>query len=99
MFDLSRRVLAVALVGAAALRVRPNNLRGPGVPYNSAQHEPDHGENNEGDVAAGEVFVVFRKSTAAAKPAVGTLNDPPLWQYIKALGRIRALDDLERNAG
>ena len=47
---------------------------------NSPQHEPDHCEDDETDMASGEVLVVFRKSAAAAKPAVGALNDPALWQ-------------------
>jgi hypothetical protein len=70
------------------LRVRPSILRCAGEPYNSAQHEPDHCENDECDMAAGEVLIVFCKSAAATKPAVGTLNDPALGKYKKTLDHI-----------
>jgi hypothetical protein len=45
-----------------------------------------HREHDETDMAAGEVFVVFCKSAATAKPAVGALNDPALGRHVKALG-------------
>jgi len=70
------------------LRVRPDILCDACEPYNSAQHEPDHCENDKGDVATGEVFIVFRKSTAATKPAVSAFNNPALGQYMKTLGHI-----------
>jgi ABC-type transporter Mla maintaining outer membrane lipid asymmetry ATPase subunit MlaF len=73
---------------AHGLRVRPSILRCAREPYNSAQHEPDHCENDESDMAAGKVLIVFRKSAAAAKPAVSTLNDPALGQYKKTLDHI-----------
>ena len=81
------------------LRVRPNILRYACVPYNSAQHAPDHCENDETDVAAGEVLVVLGETAATAHPTVGALNDPSLGQHIEALGGVRALDDLEWDAG
>src|SRR4029450_11564555 len=42
------------------LRVRPNILRCARVPYNSAQHEPDHCEKNATNGAPGEVLVLLR---------------------------------------
>src|SRR6516225_4452473 len=81
------------------LRVRPNILRYACVPYNSAQHEPDHCENDETDVAAGEVLVVLGETAATAHPTVGALNDPSLGEHMEALGGVRALDDLEWDAG
>ena len=54
---------------------RPGILRAGSEPYNSTQHETDHCENDETDVTTCEVLVVFGKSAAAAKPAVGALND------------------------
>jgi hypothetical protein len=47
-----------------------------------------HREHEEADMAAGEVFGLFCKSAATAKPAVGALNDPALGQHAKALGYI-----------
>jgi hypothetical protein len=35
-----------------ALRVRPDILRGPHESYNSAQHEPDHRENDKTELRA-----------------------------------------------
>ena len=81
------------------LRVRPNILRYACVPYNSAQHAPDHCENDETDVAAGEVLVVLGETAATAHPTVGALNDLSLGEHMEALGGVRALDDLERDAG
>ena len=81
------------------LRVRPSILCAGCEPYNSAQHETDHCEDDETNVATCEVLVVFGKSPAATKPAVGALNDPALGYHLKALGDIRALDDLKRDAG
>src|SRR5215475_12286655 len=81
------------------LRVRPNILRCARVPYNSAQHEPDHCENDETNVAAGEVLIVLGESAATPHPTVAALNDPSLGQHVEALGGVRALDDLERDAG
>jgi len=50
-------------------------------------------------VATREVLVVLREAAAAAKPAVGALNDPALWYYEKPFDCIRTLNDFQRNAG
>src|SRR5262249_830598 len=68
------------------LRVRPDILCCAQVPYNSTQHQPDHPENNERGVIAGEILVVFDKPSATIKPAVGALNDPTLGQHVEPLG-------------
>ena len=89
----------VSPFNSRGLRVRPDILRGARESYNSAQHEPDHRENDETDVVAAEVLVVFSEASATTEPAVGPLNDPALGQKLQALGRVRTLDDLERDAG
>lgn len=50
-------------------------------------------------MAARQVLEVLRQPAAAAEPAERALHDPALGQYLEAVGRVRALDDLERNAG
>jgi len=50
-------------------------------------------------VASREVLVIFDNAPAAAKPTVRALNDPALGSYVKALGDIGALNDLEWDAG
>lgn len=67
--------------------------------YNPSGHEADHGENDEADLAAGEMLDVFGEATAAAMPAVSALHDPALGQQHEAFGRVRSLDDIERDAG
>ena len=48
-------------------------------------------------MTTGEIFVVFRKTTAAAEPTIRALSDPALWQEVKTLCYVRTLYDLERN--
>jgi hypothetical protein len=59
------------------LRVRPGILRGALEPYDS-QHEADHCQDDEANMAAGENLVVLGESAAAAEPAVCALDNPAL---------------------
>jgi len=50
---------------------------------------------NEGHLRAGEVLEVLSQAAAAAQPAKGSLNDPPLRDNHKALSLVGAFDDLQ----
>ena len=78
MRERMSRELIEGWAGLASLRVRPGILCGVCEPYNSAQHKADHRQNDEGEMATREVFIVFGKAPAAAKPSIGAFNDPAL---------------------
>ena len=45
-----------------------------------------------------EIFEVFGEPAAAAEPAEGSFDDPPLRQHLEPAHVVGALDDFERNA-
>lgn len=60
----------------------------------SAQHDADHGEAEEGGDGSGVALEVAGQAAVAADPGEGALDDPALGQDDKAVG-IAALDDLQ----
>ena len=59
----------------------------------SAHHDADHGDLDEGEVGADAVFDVLGEASAAVEPAEGTFDDPALGQDGEALGGVRSFDD------
>jgi hypothetical protein len=60
----------------------------------AAQHEPDHGEADEGGGLAGVALVVAGEAAATADPGQGPLDDPALGQDHEAVS-VAAADDLQ----
>ena len=65
------------------------------MPCDPTQHEADHGEAKERQCHRGEVLEVLGEAAAAAQPAEGAFDDPPLGQHHEPLGGIGALDDFQ----
>jgi hypothetical protein len=63
-------------------------------PGQSAQHDADHGEAEEGGDGSGVALEVSGEAAVAADPGKGALDDPALGQDDEAMG-IAALDDLQ----
>lgn len=64
----------------------------------SAEHEADHGEVDEGLAGFDGVFVIFAESASAAEPREGALDDPAARQEFE-VGQFGAMfDDLEPGA-
>ena len=64
----------------------------------SAQHEADGGEEDEGDGAAREVLEIFGEPPAAINPSDHTFDDPSFRQELETRA-IATLDDLELPIG
>lgn len=60
----------------------------------SAQHEPDHGEADEGCGLAGMALIVACQTATPADPGEGSLDDPAFGQHHEAVP-IAAADDLK----
>ncbi len=61
----------------------------------STEHEPDHGEADEGDGLSGVTLEVLGQAAAAADPGEGALDDPTFGENDEAM-QLVAFDDLER---
>jgi hypothetical protein len=60
----------------------------------SAQHDADHGEAEEGSDGLRVTLEIAGQAAVAADPGKGALDDPSLGQDDKAMG-VAALDDLQ----
>src|SRR5512134_3979217 len=65
----------------------------------SAHHDADHGDLDEGEVASDAVLKVFGETSTTVEPAEGPLDDPALRQHHEAVGGVRSFDDLQRCPG
>jgi hypothetical protein len=66
-----------------------------GWPGQAAEHEPDHGEPDEGGDGAGVALEIARQAAVAADPGERALDDPTLGEDDEAM-QLAALDDLQR---
>lgn len=65
------------------------------MPCDSAQHEADHGESQEGQGYPRKVLEVLGEAAAAPQPSEGALDDPALGQHLEPLGGVGAFDDFQ----
>jgi hypothetical protein len=79
-----------------AVICRPGILRGALERYDPAQHEADHCQDDEANMAAGEILVVLGEPAAAAEPAVCALDNPALGQQHEPLDDVNPLMTSER---
>lgn len=64
-------------------------------PYDSSEHDPDHGEDEEGAGEAYFVLEVLREPSAPAHPGEAALDDPAFGQHDEVFDARRLGDDLE----
>jgi len=62
--------------------------------YQSAEHDADHGEADEGAGLAGVTLEILGKTAAAADPGQGALDDPAFGENDEAM-QVVALHDLD----
>src|SRR5512134_463923 len=91
--------LSFSQITLPILRVCPEICSLNRVLCNSAHHDADHGDLDEGEVGSDAVFDVFGEASAAVEPTEGAFDDPALRQDDEALGSVRSFDDLQRCAG
>src|SRR5271154_4842467 len=65
----------------------------------TAELNSDHRDIDPGHGAGLGGFVIADESALLHQPAEGALYDPAAWQYIEALGRVGAFDDLDGQFG
>ena len=86
--------VSTAEQGQSGLRALPRSSDSRARGCQSAKHDADHGEADEGGSLAGVALVVAAQTPVAADPGQGTLHDPAFRQHHEAV-HIRALDDLK----
>ena len=60
----------------------------------SASHEPDHRDVDDGLAGGREVFVVLTETALAPKPPEGALDNPPSREHLESFDVVAAFDDL-----
>ena len=60
----------------------------------SASHEPDHRDVDDGFAGGREVFVVLAETTMAPKPAESALNDPTSRENLEAFDVVGSFHNL-----
>ena len=57
-------------------------------PYDSAEHEADYRQTEEGEGGSGEVFEILGEAATPAKPGERPLDDQALGDHLEALGGV-----------
>ena len=94
MGELGRGERLQIMLSDDELRADPESFDSCRRGCQSAEHDADHGEVDEGGGAADVALEVFGQPSTAADPGEGAFDDPTFWEDNEAMW-LGALDDLE----
>jgi len=64
----------------------------------SANHQADHGDVDDGLAGTWEVLIVLAETALTSKPAERALDNPPSWKHLEPFHVVGAFDDLHPQA-